>query len=116
MRHLNVKLKQLDLGKQCEAERGQLKAWTTDNIMKPENGRNKLEGEKHCIQWRDSRGWPSASCGYASAMSGYIAGQGRFATLPLASVSWWLDRLASAWVAGPWVRHTKATCPMSFNP
>ncbi|KAJ7938562.1 hypothetical protein B0H13DRAFT_2301598 [Mycena leptocephala] len=35
-----------------------------------------------------------SSRGYASAMSGYTASQGRLATLPLASASRWLDRLA----------------------
>jgi hypothetical protein len=43
-----------------------------------------------------------ASCGYALAMSGYTDSQGQLATSPLASASRWPDRLARAWVAGPW--------------
>jgi hypothetical protein len=34
-------------------------------------------------------------------MSGYTASQGLLAISPLASASWWLDRLVSAWLAEP---------------
>jgi hypothetical protein len=55
-----------------------------------------------------------SSCGYASAMSGYMVSQGRLATSPLASASRWLGGLARAWVAGPWARHIKS-CVQSLN-